>query len=73
MMLAIARFVFEREEDEAFGRSRTLPRDDHAGDADAAALPDGAQIDGAQDAAHGQLVASERHRMTADRQSPLPA
>ena len=44
-----------------------LARDDHAGDAHAPSLPRRAQIDGAQHAAHRQLVAAERHRMAADR------
>ena len=63
-----AGFVLEREEDEALRGAGALARDDHAGHADAAALPRGAQIGRAQDAAHRQLVAPQRHRMAADGQ-----
>ena len=63
-----AGLVLEREEDESFRGARPLPRDDHAGDAHAPPLPRGLQIDGAQHAAHRQLVAAQRHRMPADGQ-----
>ena len=57
--------VLEREEDEAFRGARTLARDHHAGDADAAALPCRVEIARAQDAARREIVAAQRHRVAA--------
>src|SRR5947208_5781367 len=64
-----AGLVLEREKDEAFRRPWALTRDDHPGDAHAAALPPRSQIRRAQDTAHRELVAAERHGMAADRET----
>src|SRR5947207_4443299 len=60
-----ARFVLEREEHEVVRGVGTLARDDHAGDADAASLPRGQQVARANNAARGELVAAQRHRVAA--------
>ena len=64
--VADAGLVFERQEDEAFGRARPLPRDHAPGHAHATARPLARQVDGAQHAAEGERRAMERHRMRAD-------
>src|SRR6266536_4190238 len=63
------RLIFEGEKDEAFRRPGPLACDHHAGDADATALPRGGQIARAQDAAHRQILAAQRHRMAAGGES----
>lgn len=61
-----AGFIFEGEEDEALGGAWTLTGDDGAGDADAASVADAAEVDGAEDAAEGEVGASEGHRVGTD-------
>ena len=64
-----ARLVLQREKNEPLGGTGPLARDDHAGDADAAALPGARQIARAQDAAHGQLLTAQRHGVAAGSQA----
>src|SRR4029450_8410136 len=61
-----SRFVLEGEENESLRGAGPLPRDHHTGDAYAPPLTRLLKIPRPQDAAHRQLVAPQRHRMTAD-------
>ena len=58
-----AGLVLEREEHESLGRPRPLTRDHHPRHAHDPPLPRAAQVDGAQNPAHREFLAPERHRM----------
>src|SRR5207247_11228637 len=55
-----AGLILEREEHETLGGAGTLTRDDPSGDANAASLTRGVEIDGPHDAARGELAAAKR-------------
>lgn len=62
-----AGLVFEREKHKAFGGSRTLPRDHHAGHAHTAAVACAREIHGAQHTTQREIPPVQRHRMRANR------